>query len=153
VFVSKNEVDILLVEDSESDAELTQLSLDRAGVGKRVFWVKDGEEALEYLFRTGRYHDRPDDDPRMVLLDLKLPKVGGIEVLGRIKADERTRHIPVVVLSSSDEPTDLRRCYHLHVNSYLVKPLDFETFSRQIGELGQYWLRSNRIPSALPLAP
>ncbi|HUP22434.1 MAG TPA: response regulator [Thermoanaerobaculia bacterium] len=137
-------IEILLVEDSESDAELTLRSLDRASLGQAVHWVKDGEEALEYLFRTGRYLERPPGDPRLILLDLKLPKVGGLEVLGRLKSDRRTRHIPVVVLTSSDEHTDLRRCYDLHVNSYLVKPLDFERFSRQIGELGQYWLLANR---------
>jgi CheY-like chemotaxis protein len=147
--VDRRDVQILLVEDSESDAELTLRSLDKAQLGYGVHWVKDGEEALEFLYRTGRYADRLSGTPRLILLDLKLPKVGGVEVLARLKSDERTRHIPVVVLTSSDEQTDLQRCYDLHVNSYLVKPLDFEKFSSHVGELGRYWLRINRAPFSL----
>jgi two-component system, response regulator len=137
-------VEILLVEDNALDAELSIAALKGDRVANTITWVRDGEEALEYLFRMGRYAERSDVPPRLVLLDLKMPKVSGIEVLKAIKTDERLKRIPVVVMTSSQEETDLAKTYELGVNSYVVKPLDFSAFADVTRQAGFYWLAINR---------
>jgi CheY-like chemotaxis protein len=140
-------VAILLVEDSPADAELTITALRRRNVANEVKLVRDGEEALDFLFGTGPYAGRRvDRPPRVVLLDLKLPKVDGIEVLRRLKVDARTRTIPVVVLTSSREERDVVESYELGVNSYVVKPVAFEDFVRAVSDLGLYWMLLNQPP-------
>lgn len=142
-----DEVEILLVEDNPADAELTLRALTRHNLANKVLVVGDGAEALDYLFATGTYAGRSmSETPRVVFLDLKLPKVSGLDVLRRIKSDERTRRIPVVVLTSSNEERDVVMSYELGGNSYVVKPVDFEQFSQAIQELGLYWLVVNRPP-------
>jgi CheY-like chemotaxis protein len=138
--------EILLVEDSPLDAELAMTGLKRGHVATHVTWVKDGQQALDYLFREGDYADREDIPPQLVLLDLKMPNVEGIEVLRQIKSDERTRHIPVVVMTSSEEESDVAKTYDLGVNSYLIKPLDFAQFAHMSRNAGLYWLLFNRAP-------
>jgi CheY-like chemotaxis protein len=140
-------VDVLLVEDNPYDAELTVMSLKRSGLAERVCHVKDGVEAFEYIFGTGQFEDRGIDVlPRLVLLDIKLPRIDGVEVLRRVKADERTAGVPVVALTSSREERDIAACYRLGVNSYIVKPVDFDQFSRVITRVASYWLRLNKPP-------
>jgi len=140
-------VEILMIEDTEADAELAIRALRKRGFANHLAWVKDGAEALEFIFATGAYTGRNvDNRPKVVLLDLRLPKVSGIEVLRRMKADERTRRIPVVVLTSSKEESDLEECYALGVNSYITKPVEFDEFSKVVGELGLYWLLVNKLP-------
>ncbi len=141
-------VEILLVEDNPQDAEITLRALKRANLANNVQWLKDGEAALEFVFSQGPYEDRPTPNPRVMLLDIKMPKVDGIEVLKRIKADPRTRAIPVVMLTSSAEESDLVRSYDLGVNSYLVKPVDFQRFSEEVTRLGYYWVAMNRMPES-----
>ncbi|HYH42291.1 MAG TPA: response regulator [Burkholderiales bacterium] len=138
------EIEILLVEDNPLDAELTMTALKGGKVANNVTWVKDGAQALEYMFRTGEFADRADVPPRLVLLDLKMPRVNGIEVLKAIKSDERTRRIPVVVMTSSEEESDIAKTYDLGVNSYIVKPLDFNAFADVTRQAGFYWLAINR---------
>lgn len=138
------QIEILLVEDSPLDAELTMTALKSGKVANNVTWVKDGEEALEYLFRHGRYAGRAEGHPRLVLLDLKMPKVNGIEVLKAIKSNESTRRIPVVVMTSSQEESDVAKTYDLGVNSYVVKPVDFTAFADVTRQAGFYWLAINR---------
>ena len=141
-------VEILLVEDNPADVELTLRALGRHNLANRVFVVGDGAEALDYLFATGTYAGRgANGTPRVVFLDLKLPKVSGLDVLRRVKSDERTKRIPVVVLTSSNEERDIVISYELGGNSYVVKPVDFERFSEAIQELGLYWLVVNRPPA------
>lgn len=136
--------DILLVEDNPEDVELTLRALKKHNVTNRVHVVTDGAEALEYLFSTDRYENRSaSETPKVILLDLKLPLVSGIEVLRRCKLDERTRRIPVVVLTSSREEPDIQTCYDLGVNSYIVKPVDFLQFSEAVRQTGLYWLLLN----------
>lgn len=145
--MSGDSVEILLVEDTEADAELAIRALRKRGFANHLVWVKDGAEALDFLFATGRYAGRnADDRPKMVLLDLRLPKVSGVEVLRRIKANESTRKIPVIVLTSSKEEVDLEDCYALGVNSYITKPVEFDEFTKVVGELGLYWLLVNKLP-------
>lgn len=140
-----NAVEILLVEDDPRDVELTLRALRKRNLANRVYVVRDGAEALDYLFATGDYSDRDaDSTPKLVLLDLKLPKVDGLAVLGRLKSDERARKIPVVVLTSSREDSDLEESYRLGVNSYIVKPVDFDRFLDAVGKLGFYWLLLNQ---------
>jgi CheY-like chemotaxis protein len=139
-------LEILLIEDNPQDAEITLRALKRANFANHVQWMKDGEEALEFLFSEGIYANRPPPRPRVMLLDIKMPKVDGIEVLRRIKADPLTRTIPVVMLTSSNEESDLVRSYDLGVNSYLVKPVDFQRFSEEVTRIGFYWVAMNRIP-------
>lgn len=140
--------DILLVEDNPDDIELTLRSLKKNNVTNRVVVVRDGAEALEYLFATGRYADRSSTSlPKVVLLDLKLPLVSGIEVLRQCKADERTHRIPIVILTSSREEPDIQTCYGLGVNSYIVKPVDFHQFTEAVRQTGLYWLLLNESPS------
>jgi CheY-like chemotaxis protein len=145
--MSANEVEILLVEDNPSDAELTLRALKRRNLANKVHVVKDGAEALDFIFATGAYINRDiDNPPKVVLLDLKLPKVDGLEVLRRIKSDKRTKVIPVVVLTSSREEKDIVESYKLGVNSYIVKPVDFDKFVQAISEIGLYWLLLNQPP-------
>lgn len=139
-------VDILLVEDNPNDVELATRALRKAKLANPIFVVSDGAEALDFLFRTGAYAGRPPHTPKVVLLDLKLPKVDGLEVLRRIKSDERTKVIPVVVLTSSREESDVVESYRLGVNSYIVKPVDFEQFLAAVERLGLYWLLLNEPP-------
>jgi two-component system, response regulator len=138
------QIEILLVEDNPLDAELTMSGLKSGAVANHITWVKDGQEALDYLFREGAYSGRDDIPPRLVLLDLKMPKVDGIEVLRQIKADARTRRIPVVVMTSSEEESDVARTYDLGVNSYVVKPMDFSALAEVTRQAGFYWLAINR---------
>jgi two-component system, response regulator len=141
-------VEILLVEDSPEDRELTLRALRTRNLVNRLHCVADGEEALEFLFATGRYRDRAGEPaPRLVCLDLKLPRVDGLEVLRRLRAEARTRTVPVVVLTSSREERDLVESYRLGVNSYVVKPVEFEPFVQAVSELGLYWLLLNQPPA------
>jgi two-component system response regulator len=140
-------IDILLVEDNLSDAEMTVHALAKNHLANKLLHVKDGAEALDFLFANGKYADRQmDHKPKVILLDLKMPKVNGIEVLRAIRADERTRTIPVVVLTSSKEDPDIRQCYNLGVNSYVVKPVEFDDFQKAISGLGLYWMIVNLQP-------
>jgi CheY-like chemotaxis protein len=142
-----NEIEVLLVEDNPHDAEMTLLALEKHHLANRVHHVKDGAEALAFIFATGAYSARKVEcSPKVVLLDLKLPKVDGLEVLKKMKADERTQMTPVVVLTSSNEERDVFASYKLGVNSYIVKPVDFEKFSESMRQLGLYWLLVNRSP-------
>lgn len=139
-------VEILLVEDNATDAELTMRALRRNNLANNVTWIKNGAEALDFIFCRGAYSSRKNDHPKLILLDLKLPKVNGIEVLRQIKSDERTRAIPVVVLTSSAEERDIVESYRLGVNSYLVKPVDFEHFGETVAKAGFYWMLMNKTP-------
>ncbi len=140
---------ILLVEDNPDDEALTLRALRRNRIANEVVVARDGVEALEYLFGTGRYEGRdPHDRPQVVLLDLKLPKVDGLEVLKRMRAEELTRRVPVVVLTSSSEERDIVDSYDLGANSYVRKPVDFEQFMEAVRQLGMYWLLLNEVPQA-----
>lgn len=137
--------DILLVEDNEYDAEMTLRALRKANLANHIQIVRDGAEALEFMFATGQYEHRATAMlPRVVFLDLKLPKIDGIEVLRRLKSDERTRYVPVVAVTSSDEEFDRFKTYELGVNSYVVKPIEFESFAKAIADVGFYWLMVNK---------
>ena len=141
------EIEILLVEDNPEDAEMTMHALRQNNLVNRLHWVKDGEEALEYLYRSGRYAGRdPARPPKLVLLDIKMPKVDGIEVLRRLKEDERTKATPVVIMTSSNEERDVVESYRLGVNSYVVKPLQFDVFLETVAKIGLYWVLTNRAP-------
>lgn len=138
-------VEILLVEDNPRDVEMTLRALKKRNLANHVRVVKDGAEALDFFFSTGADVGRsPHQTPKVVMLDLKLPKVSGLEVLKKLKSDERTRNIPVVVLTSSQEEKDMVESYRLGVNSYIVKPVDFDKFAEAIGEMGFYWLLVNK---------
>lgn len=138
---------ILLVEDNPRDEELALLALERSHIANGVVVAHDGVEALDYLFGTGEHADRDTGQlPQVVLLDLNLPRLSGLDVLERVRADQRTQYLPVVILTSSDEETDLLRSYKLHVNSYIRKPLDFSQFQDAVQQLGLYWLVLNRVP-------
>ena len=140
-------VEILLVEDNPDDLELTLRALRKAQLSNRIHVARDGAEALEFLFCEGPHSGRSMDDmPRLILLDLKLPKVDGLEVLDRIKSDVRTRGIPTVVLTSSQEQNDVVTSYRLGVNSYIVKPVNFDGFVKAVQDLGMYWLLLNQPP-------
>ena len=137
-------VDLLLVEDQPSDAELALRALRELDVGKRMHLIENGAEALDFVFGRNAHAERSvEDAPGLILLDLKLPKVSGHEVLRTLKSDDRTKHIPVVVLSSSDERSDIDQCYALGVNSYVVKPVDFGQFTETVQRIGTYWLEMN----------
>jgi CheY-like chemotaxis protein len=137
---------VLLVEDSPNDAELTLTALDESGLSNEVVWVKDGQEALDYLYKKGAYASRQDGHPAVVLLDLKLPKVDGLQVLERVKKDETLKQVPVVMLTSSREEIDVARSYGLGVNAYVVKPVGFPAFVQALRELGLFWAVVNQPP-------
>lgn len=140
-------IEIILVEDNPDDAALTIRTLKKQNLTNNLIHLQDGAEALDFIFATGNYSNRDIKDiPKVILLDLKMPKIDGIEVLQKIKSDERTKHIPVVILTSSAEEPDIKTCYNLGVNSYIVKPLEFDSFTCKISELGLYWLVSNEPP-------
>lgn len=146
--ITPTSVEILLVEDNPADAELTLRALKKNNVTNRVEVIRDGAEAMEYLQAAGRYANRSTPSlPKVILLDLKLPFLSGIEVLRRCKADEQLRRIPIVILTSSREEPDIRTCYNLGVNSYIVKPVDFQQFTDAVRQAGLYWLLLNEPPS------
>jgi len=141
------DLEILLVEDNPTDAELTMRALKRKNLANQLVWVKDGEEALEFIYAKGKFEDRdPEDLPKLILLDLRMPKVDGLEVLKQIKADEQTSKIPVVVLTSSKEDRDIVESYKLGVNSYVSKPVEFDEFIEAVSTLGLYWMLINKPP-------
>ena len=143
-----SEVEILLVEDNPYDAELTLRALKNKGLANKLLTFSDGVEALDFLFGTGVYVGRNlAMRPKVILLDLKLPKINGLEVLERIRADARTKTIPVVIMTSSQEESDIVRGYDLGVNSYMVKPVDFDKFFQAVEKLGLYWLLLNKVPN------
>ena len=140
-----NIVEILLVEDNKHDAELAILALKEAKLFNNVVWLKDGKEALDFLFGRGKYLERDvNHHPKVILLDLKMPKVDGLEVLQEIRANEKTRKIPVVVLTSSREDKDIIKSYELGVNSFIVKPVDFDQFTKCVKDIGYYWALVNQ---------
>jgi two-component system response regulator len=140
-------IDLLLVEDQPSDAELALRALRALDLGTEIRHLENGAEALNFIFGREGYAERSvEEAPRLILLDLKLPKVGGHEVLRALKTDERTQEIPVIVLSSSGERTDVEQCYALGVNSYVVKPVDFSQFTETVQRIGTYWLQTNEAP-------
>jgi CheY-like chemotaxis protein len=140
-----NELEILLVEDNSTDAELAMRALKKSILGNKLVWVKDGAEALDFIFGTGVYRERHmAKGPDLILLDLHLPKVDGLEVLRRVKADERTKTIPVVVLTSSKEDRDVSESYNLGANSYIGKPVEYDKFVELVSQLGLYWLLVNK---------
>ena len=147
--MNKHEIEILLVEDNMGDAELTIRALKRRNLANRLVHLENGADALDYIFAEGIYSERNMENiPRIILLDLNMPKVGGIEVLRRLKADDKTNEIPVIVLTSSNEDPDIKTCYKLGVNSYVVKPVDFDSFAKVVGQLGLYWFLLNEPPVA-----
>jgi len=138
--------EILLVEDNMADARMTMMALEEKKIANKIVHVKDGAEALDYIFARGQYDTREANSlPVLILLDLKMPKVNGIEVLESLKSNERTRKIPVTVFTSSQEDPDVKRCYELGVNSYVVKPLDFDSFNNVVQDIGLYWLVVNHL--------
>jgi CheY-like chemotaxis protein len=139
------QVDILLVEDNPHDAELTMRGLKNQKLANNITWLQDGAEALDYLFRRNAYANRVDKGPRLILLDLKMPRVSGIDVTRAVKADERTKRIPIVIMTSSKEERDIIDSYSLGANSYIVKPLDFESLADVARQAGFYWLAINRL--------
>ena len=139
-------VQILLVEDSKADAEMTLRTLKRRGIANNVEWVRDGVEAMEYLHCTGRFADRSNGHPKLVLLDLKMPRMDGLQVLERMKSDPRTQAIPVVMMTSSREEGDLVASYQLGVNSFVVKPVEFGDFAETVAQIGMYWMIANVAP-------
>jgi two-component system response regulator len=145
--VTESHVEILLIEDNPNDLALTMRAFRKNNLANHIHVVRDGAEALEFIFCTGAYANRNiENGPKVILLDLKLPLVDGLEVLRRIKADPRTQRIPVVVLTSSREERDIVESYQLGVNSYIVKPVDFEQFTASVRTLGMYWLLLNQPP-------
>jgi two-component system response regulator len=147
--MNHNSVEVLLVEDNLNDAELTIRELRKHHMANNLFHVKDGEEALDFIFGEGKYADSRDllYRPKVVLLDIQMPKVNGIEVLQKVKSDPRTKATPVVILTSSKEDPDIQKCYDLGANSYIVKPVNFESFAEAIRNLGFYWLLLNQQPT------
>jgi len=142
-----NQIEILLIEDNHQEAELTIRSLKKHNLSNKLLHIDDGEEALDFIFSRGRYaNNMSTPNPKLILLDLKLPKVDGLEILKQIKSDERTKTIPVSILTSSKEEKDIIESYALGVNSYIVKPVNFESFSNAVSELGLYWLILNESP-------
>lgn len=142
-----NYIDILIVEDNANDAELAILALKEENLANNLIWLKDGVQALDFIFAEGEFANRDDKKhPKLILLDLKMPKIGGIEVLKKIRGDENTKNIPVVVMTSSKEEKDIIATYNLGVNSYIVKPVDFEKFNKSVREIGFYWLVVNQPP-------
>ncbi len=137
-------VEVLLVEDNRDDAELTIRALRKNNLANNLVHVKDGAEALDFIFCENEYAKRNFNNfPKVILLDLNMPKIGGIEVLTKMKSDERTKSIPIVILTSSNEDPDIENCYQLGANSYIVKPVDFDGFIKAVGNLGLYWISLN----------
>jgi two-component system response regulator len=142
-----NHVEVLLVEDNIHDAEMTIRTLKKVNLANNLVHVKDGEAALEFIYARGRFADRQSSNlPKVILLDIKMPKVDGIEVLKQLKGHEASKTIPVVIMTSSKEEQDIINSYKLGVNSYVVKPVDFEGFARAVSQLGMYWLLTNQPP-------
>ncbi len=140
-------IEVLLVDDDELDAELTIRALRKEGLANRIYWAKDGQEGLDFVYRQGSFKDRDGTNPKLILLDIKMPKVDGIEVLRRLKSDSATRLIPIVIMTSSDRDRDVIESYRLGVNAYVVKPIDFENLSKAITHLGFFWMAVNRLPA------
>lgn len=138
------QIEILLVEDSPDDAAMTLRTLQKRGIANCVVWVRDGVEALDFLFCEGAHAARIDGAPKLVLLDLKMPRMDGLQVLERMKQDARTRGIPVVMMTSSREEGDMLASYSLGVNSFVVKPVDFDAFSETVAQVGMYWMITNQ---------
>ncbi|TAH42321.1 MAG: response regulator [Bacteroidetes bacterium] len=139
-----NEIEILLIEDNMNDAEMAIRALRKGNIANKVFHLKDGALAMQFLFGTGLYEGRNiNEKPKVILLDLKMPKVNGMEVLKQIKSNDLTKKIPVVILTSSKENPDVEKCYDLGANSYIVKPVEFDSFSKAVAEVGLYWLLYN----------
>ena len=143
------QIEILLAEDSDADAEMTIRALRRNNLANHLVWVKDGAEALDFIFRRGAYASWPVGAPKLVLLDLKMPKVDGLEVLRQIKSNDATKALPVVMLTSSAEERDIMASYTNGVNSYVVKPVEFSSFIAEVAKAGCYWLLVNRLPAEL----
>lgn len=146
--MNQNSVDILLVEDNVDDAELAIRELKKHNMANNLVHVGDGEDALDFIFARGKYKDSRviDQPPKLILMDIQMPKLNGIQVLEQIKTDERTKKIPVVMLTSSKEDPDIQKCYTLGANSYIVKPVNFEGFAQAVKHLGFYWLLLNQPP-------
>ena len=139
-------VEVLLIEDNEHDAELTMRALKKGNLNHKLCWVRDGVEALEFIAGTGTYAGRDERDlPRLILLDLKMPRLNGFDVLRKLKSDERTQSIPVVVLTSSNLERDMRACYELGVNGYVTKPIGLEELTVVVAKIGMFWLLVNRV--------
>lgn len=142
-----NHIEILLVEDNPTDAELTIRSLRKHNLANQLLWVKDGAEALDYLFATGAYAERDTSHrPKLVLLDLKMPKVDGLQVIRKVRSDERTKLIPIVVLTSSKDEPDISESYKLGANAFVSKPVEFDQFAAAVANLGLFWLLINQPP-------
>jgi len=140
-------IDILLVEDNPHDADLAIMALEEHNLANNVVWIDDGQEALDFIFAQGKYKDRNiNQNPKLILLDLKMPKVDGLEILREIKSNEGTMQIPVVILTSSTEEKDMVKSYKLGVNSFVSKPVDFDEFSKVVTDLGFYWMLVNQLP-------
>lgn len=145
--MDNNAIELLLIEDNPSDIKLTLKALQKFNLANKVTVLKNGEEAVDFLFSEGKYKDREKSEiPKVIFLDLKLPFIDGIEILRRLKSDEQTKSIPVVVLTSSNETKDIEECYRLGVNSYIVKPIEFEKFIEVIANMGLYWVLMNESP-------
>ena len=141
---TKEMIEILMVEDSDYDAEMALISLKESNISNKIHWVKDGEEALDFLFGRGEYSNRNiSNTPKLVLLDLKMPKIDGLQVLKEMRSNDSTKRIPVVMMTSSKEEQDIIRSYELGVNSYIVKPVEFDKFSKAVADIGFYWMLLN----------
>jgi two-component system response regulator len=140
------QIDILYAEDNPADAELTLYTLKTRNIANNIVWVRDGVEALDFIKCRGRFANRVGGLPKMVLLDLKMPKLDGVDVLRAMKAEEKTRGVPVIIMTSSHEESDLIKSYKLGVNSYVVKPVDFDKFAEVVTEVGLYWMVCNKTP-------
>ena len=142
-----NQIEVILVEDNEDDAALVIRALKKNNLANNLVHLKDGVEALDFIFATGQYEGRQiKNSPKVILLDLKMPRVNGIEVLQKVKSDPRTEAIPIVVLTSSGEDPDIKKCYELGANSYIIKPVEFDNFSKAVSDLGLYWILLNKPP-------
>lgn len=141
--------EILVVDDNDNDVELMLLGLRVLNLANEIVVVRDGAEGLDYLYKRGSYADRGGDVPLFVLLDLHMPRMDGIEMLAELRADENMRTLPVIIMSSSKEDPDLRRCYSLGINAYVVKPVDFDQFSRTVTQMGVFWALINEPPPVL----
>jgi len=145
--MNKIQIEVLLVEDNIDDANLTIRALKKNNLANQLFHVKDGVEALDFIYGQGQYAGRNTVKPKLILLDLKMPKVDGKEVLKKLKSDVLTKDIPIVMLTSSKEDPDIKACYELGANSYIVKPVEFDKFQKTVSELGMYWLITNQPPN------